>query len=313
MKTTLLTAACLLVLGTAFSVKANAQAPLEVSVAVSGSSKISLDEPLLLHYRVTNISDSRNITIGLGYYKNGWYDLNLTDANGQSVQVIPHDTQTEPRGFHYTGTHSLQPTKFEEDSIVVTRHLRLRHPGKYNLTVKAHLPYIDVTGTEGGGLARKLYTNIASSHETLAQTFTFPITVTELNSAQLEAKAREIAQTATTEKDQEKYCLLLDTLFTIPETQAISSWTTLTDNPSSMNVNIIAGKLSEVHSIKTIDLLIKMLDSPALTADQAAYLRQRVDESYNASNTTVKAHVKEVAAKRGLTMPEKVVTPMITD
>ena len=272
-----------------------------------------LGEPIILRYKITNVSDGQGVGIGLGTYKTRWCRLRLTDAEGNSAQVIPDSRPLSPRGLHSTGTFFLRPDGSEEDSLVVSRFFQILHPGKYTLAVHVQVPYVATTVTDEAYLTSDLESDIKANNKVLTDDFVFPITITATTPSLLKAKANALRQAATTEKDGLKYKALLDALFSMPEAQAGPSWKTLANNAVKANAELIADQLARLHSVTTVNLLIGMLNNPNLPPDQTSFIRAKIDESYNMGSASVKRHIKSVAASRGGMMPEKPIAPQVID
>ncbi len=312
-------AACLSAGGTSMNANAGPQtsAPLEARVSVNGNSTIVLGEPISLYYSITNISDDqgvgKGVGIGLGTNETQWYQLSLTDEAGRSAQIIPDERSLSPRGLHSTGTYFLSPNGHKEDHIAVTKFFQIMHPGKYNLVVQVHIPYAAGSVTKEASLTSDLESDIKSSNTTLVDRFVFPIMVTKADPARLEARANALREAATAERYGQKYRALLDALFSMPEAQAASSWKSLANNADRMDAELIADQLARIHSITTADLLVQMLDSTKLSADETSYIKTKINQNYNSGDVGLKAHIKSLAANRGIEMSDEVAIPQPSD
>jgi len=287
--------------------------PVKTQVSVDGSSTILLGEPLSLYYRLTNVSTDQGVGVGLGTNKTQWYDLNLTDASGKPAQIVSDERPLNPRGLHSTGTYFLPPNGYQEDHIVVTRFFRFLHSGKYILTVKSHVAYVTEVAMEEASLDSSLEQDIRSSGKTSTNEFIFPITVSEADPIRLGTRSRVLREAATAEKHGRKYRALLDALFSMPETQAAQEWEILASGAGRVDSEVIADELATVHSSKATTLLVQMLDNPNLTADEKFYIKTKINETYNSGDSQLRAHIKSIAASRGVKMPEHVAMPQVVD
>ena len=309
------TTVCLLAGNASMRAKANPRmpAPIDAQVSLASNPSIMLGEPIVLRYKIANATDSQGVGIGLGTYNTQWCRLSLTDAEGQSAQVIPDNRPLNPSGLHSTGTSFLRPDGSQEDQLVVTRFFRVLRPGKYTLNVHVQIPYVATTITEESSLNSDLESDIKANNKVLTDDFVFPLTITQAVPSRLEAKANSLRQVAMAEKGGRNYKVSLDALFSMPEAQAASSWKSLANNANEMDAELVADHLARIHSVTTVNLLVQMLDNPKLSPDQTSYIRAKIDESYNAGDVTVKGHIKALAASRGGTMPETVPIPQPSD
>lgn len=295
--------------------KANPQmpAPIQAQISLDGSPRIMLGEPIVLHYKIANVSDNQGVGIGLGTYKTQWCQLSLSSADGRSAQVIPDERPLNPPGLHSTGTYFLQPDGSEEDRLVVTRFFRILYPGRYTLAVHIRVPYVAEAVTEESALTSNLRSDIKANNKVLDDDFVFSLTVVKADPSVLKAKANSLMQSVTTEKDVQREKALLDALFSMPETQAASSWKSLANNADRMDAELIADQLARIHSITTADLLVQMLDSTKLSADETSYIKTKINQNYNSGDVGLKAHIKSLAANRGIEMSDEVAIPQPSD
>ena len=287
--------------------------PVSVSMSLDTPSTVTLGEPIILHYKVTNLDPNNKMGIQFGVYKNAWYTLGLIDQAGKPIDPVTDKRPAKPPGLYIPGDYLLDQAGSRYDAhegyAVITQSFVLVQPGKYLLTARVHLPYIAAPVSETVFSQER----VGKPTETLIQDFVIPITVSPTDATRLRQVSESLRQLIVSEKNDEKYKAVLAALFTIPEIQASSSWEALVNQADWTNREVIAEQLAKVHSIKTVDFLVHMLDNPALSYDEKSFIRTKIDESYNAGDGTVKGHIKALAASRGGTMPEKVVIPQAGD
>jgi len=56
-----------------------------------------------------------------------------------------------------------------------------------------------------------------------------------------------------------------------------------------------------------------MLDNPNITADEKSYIKTKINQTYNSGDSQLRAHIKSIAASRGIKMPEHVAMPQVVD
>jgi len=99
----------------------------------------------------------------------------------------------------------------------------------------------------------------------------------------------------------------------MPETQAARDWEILASGAGRMDSEVIADELSQVHSARATTLLVQMLDNPNITADEKSYIKTKINQTYNSGDSQLRAHIKSIAASRGIKMPEHVAMPQVVD
>ena len=113
--------------------------PMSVAVHLATPSTISLGEPIMLHYKLSNLSSDEKLVIQSGIYDTAWYTMGLKDQAGKLVHLIPDTRPLDPPGLH-AGDIGIYATSDQRDSwrdgyIVATKSFSVPRPGKYLLTV----------------------------------------------------------------------------------------------------------------------------------------------------------------------------------
>lgn len=288
------------------------QAPILIEVSSATPATVSLGEPIMLHYKMSNLSATEHLAVLSGVYNTGWYTLSLKNGSGAQVALVEDTRPLNPPGFH-AGDISVYATSDLRDSwqdgyIVASKSFSMPSAGKYVLTVHVHAPYALVAPTLRNPVLVK--SMIKADGSAFVQDFSFPLTVTAANPAVLQAKAKTLK--GLIEKEQSSTLLLpeMDELFSMPEAQAGSVWETMALEASPMNRDLIADKLGALHSSEAADILFKMIDNPA---SNSVFVSRRLSEIYNDGNPALREHVKSVAAQKGIQLPEQISIPLVID
>lgn len=283
---------------------------VNVNLSLDTPAVIEAGEPIVVRYKIVNMLEDQTIGVYTGMHKTAWYSLDLKDNSGIST-VIRNEQPPASGGLQPSETSTLRPQGYESGYIVASRFLSAPHPGKYVLTIHVAMRYASVDPTEHNSFVIKH--TVDASGASFTKDYTFPLTITQANPAQLTSRAEGLLQQIRKEQDNAKLTALYDALFSMPEAQAGPSWEALATKPPRMYEEKIANGLARIHSVKTVDLLVQMLENPSLPPDNAFYIKTKIDESYNAGDASVKEHIKALAASRGGTMPEKVSIPVPGD
>lgn len=302
---------CTLIFLSAASSRAD-QAPMAVEVNLATPATISLGEPIMLHYKISNLSPDEKLVVLIGIYNTRWYTLGLKDQAGNQVRLIPDTRPLNPRGFH-SGDVSIYATSGQGDSwrdryIVATRSFSVPHPGKYVLTMNVQAPYALVAPALEDPVQMKSL--IASAGTVLTQDFSFPLTVTAADPLVLQAKAKALKEAISKELNSTLLLPEMDELFSMPEAQAGPVWEDMAIHAKPMDSGLIANKLAGLHSNKGADILFKMMDNPATNND---FVSTRLSEIYNAGDAALREHIKSSAVQRGTQLPDKIDLPIVID
>ena len=283
---------------------------ISVEFSLDNSSKITLGEPLVLRYKITNVSADLSVASPVTVAKESWYSLDLKDANGISVAESKNLETRSLRGFHSENFTTFSPSSSDEDYLVVSQFFAIRHAGNYLLTVRVHALCTPIDDTEQNLL---IVTQAIKANGSLyTATYTFVINVSDLNSDRLQSMATSIVQKLSTETDGKKTKYLLNALFSMPEAYCLPQWQAVINKPG-MNAQLIATKLENIGSIQASNLLFQMLDNPSLSSDDSTFISEKLAEAYNSGDANLRSHLKNTMTQHGLNLPEKVTLPQIAD
>ena len=288
------------------------QIPMSVEATLATPATITLGEPIMLHYKMSNLSSDEHLAVLSGIYNTEWYTLSLKDARGIRVPLIPDTRPLDPPGAHAGDVATFAAAEnrdsWQDGYIVASKSFSPPRPGKYILTVHVHAFYTLVAPTLENPVLMKSMMN--SDGTVLIQDFDFPLTVTAANPVALQAKANALKEAI--DKEQRSTLLLpeMDELFSMPEAQASSVWEKMALQAGPMNRDLIADKLANLHSTKAADILFKMMANPQSNSE---FVSRRLSEIYNSGDPTFREHIKSVAAQKGIQLPEQVTVPVVID
>ena len=235
-----------------------------VEARLATPATVSLGEPIMLHYKLSNLSSNEKLVVLSGIYNTAWYTLGLKDQAGNPVRLIPDTRPLNPPGPH-AGDIGIYATRDGRDGwrdgyVVATKSFSVPRPGKYVLTMHVQAPYTLVPPTLENPVLMK--SQIISDGTVLIQDFRFPLTVTAFNPAALQAKANALKEAISKELNSPLLLPEIDELFSMPEAQAGPVWEEMALQAKPMERDLIADKLAGLHSNKGADILFEMMDNP---------------------------------------------------
>jgi len=279
---------------------------LDAKVSVLTKSAFVQGEPIILHYLISNTSDQK---LGLDWEGKEGYSLTLTDQTG-AMNVIQQKHPTKRGAYAELDPFMCSGGKYETYFAVPQRDINL-HPGRYTLIVHVRLPYAMAESNEENPLVIKK--QIKGSGNVFSRVFRFPLIVTAPNDGVLRARAASLLKSISTLPYGPEYIANMDALFSMPEVQAVAIWRELATHPNTMNASLIADRLGDVSSVKASDLLLKMLDNPALPPAASMLVSRKLAEVYNSGSAGVRSHLKNTMASRGSYLPDKIAVSQLTD
>ena len=284
---------------------------MECSLALVTDSRIVQGQPIILHYRLTNPSSNQGLGVHVGINKTEWYSLGLTDGAGRSASLIPDNRPRKPAGAHRGTFERLLPLASSSGYIVVSQFLAVQHPGRFVLKVHVATPYAaedaDMEDTA------HIMADIKKGRMVFTKNFAFPLTILPTNVLALQETANTLRQDFLKKSNADLHDADLEALFSMPEAIAAPVWAALADEAGGSDAIIIARRLSELRSIQASDVLIGMLENPALNRYSKTYITGCINNTYNNADRSLRDHIRAVAADRGITMPQKAEVPTTID
>lgn len=274
-------------------------------------SKMVQGQPILLHYTLTNPSSDQALGIHMGINKTEWYTLSLTDSAGHSALLIPDNRPQKAAGAHRGIFERLSPLASSSGYIVVSRFFAVQHPGSFVLKMHVAAPYAAEDAAVKS--TAQIMSDIKNGGTMFTKDFVFPLTVTPTNILALQETANALKHDFLRKPRSNLHDADLDALFAMPEAIAAPVWKALAGEASAWDTNTIARKLAELRSIRATDVLVSMLDNPAMSQYDKKYIEMCIDETYNNADTSLRNHIKSMAQSRGTTMPMKVTIPITID
>lgn len=200
------------------------------------SSSLSLGEPLILKYTVTN-TDISTVAVNVSDDPQGWLTMTLTDASGRSLPPVL-DSLLVSR--HPAAGVEIDPKSEYTGYIIVSQKFQPTQPGNYRLSLSAHLRY---SSEEGQTRTNKNYS--------------FPLTITEKDPQRLLATAEGLRQTVLKDKD---YRPAVKALFSMRDPSCLPVWQELATDPDldAFRAVEVIKELSRISSLPAIDILAKM-------------------------------------------------------
>lgn len=225
--------------------------PVHVAISVATSSEITLGEPIVLHYCITNDSDHELLYLR-GPYNTMWYTFTLADSAEQSASVVPDARPTKPGGAQLgVGPYGvLHANSTTQGYIVATRYAVPLHAGQYTLTVHVNMPYADYVGT-----LRDKASLSELTHECFVKFQILPA-----NPARMRSQSQSLANLALQSKDASDQSALIEALFTMPMPEALPAWKSLiaNQNASPRILEHAADQLVRLPFVETADILAAM-------------------------------------------------------
>jgi len=274
-----------------------ADGSIQADVSLASSKTISQGEPIVLKYKISNVSDAQ-IVMDIGTDGPTWLSQSLSDAAGYTIrghEAIDPNNANSHLGL-FNGGEIAAHGSFT-DYVVASQWFPALGPGKYTLTAHVHVPYENVT------------------HMMVEREFRFPLVVMPFDPKRVQSAAQALAvaaaQTPVTEAAKRK--MLVYALFSMPEAQASRSWRGITSGPASSAALLsdAVEDLGRLQSATATDILLEMLTNPAQAHD--AYLESSIAGAlagtYRDANAPLRQHIRALYASRGMPLADIVCVP----
>jgi hypothetical protein len=259
---------------------------------------VMLGEPIILHYDIV-VGGDGELWVYLGQEQSAWASLSLVDEAGQPAPERP-DPRKPQGGIQPTREARVAPGQTYRSSLIVTQWLTVPHVGRYELYVKARLPY--VLGERVDGFPRRLWH--MTTKTVFVQEQSFAITVTEPEEERLRQIAEGLRQDTMTRPKHEQRLAALRALLAMPEQYALASWRALASDPGFRRKEDLMRELAHVMSPAAADLLAQMWNpgyGPLLIISHASVL---LDNMYRAGDEALKRHIEGIHARYGKKVSE---------
>lgn len=285
--------------------EASTSGVLAAHVTLTTSHTLSLGEPIVLHYEVSNNSTAEQLSFEGGPHHQGWYRLSVTNATRKRITAAmlkPSLDELNPQGLHQSPEISLLPGGSIEGDIVATQVLAITQPGDYVLTLRVPITYY----LEPIGAWYPKGRPADQVPMTFTRNFDFPLKVTPADPKRLQATAETLSRELQDVKYAGQSKALLAALSSLPEAVALPSWQALVLDPAispavlSKAVELLGG----LRSPGAADLLGQALfdRAPSVGADEdgvRASARKAVAEMYNLGDDQMKQRLEQVYAQHG--------------
>ena len=281
---------------------------LTVRITPTSQNQISLGEPFVVHYRFDNADPTAQVTFHAGPDNDQWYTLTLRGQGGL-VSQAPKLPQKKQEGLSLSPERSIRTGDHLSGDFVATRGLVVPAPGRYTLTVHVDTPYF--VEPQRGGMR---YTTPGTSDPPsgmLTQDFDFPLVVTPIDPAKLQRTAERLKRAILDPVNAASSRSLVEQLFSLPEAQALPSWKALIAAPTSYSsvLEETVNQLSRLRTDTAADLLVQMQHRPGNASGYTPRVDGALAEMYNTGSSTLRKHIKALAASQGAELSEKLTSP----
>ncbi len=268
------------------SASADAPQPALLQIAPT-SSKISLGEPLILKYKITN-PESRRVSVSLDPDERRWLSMKMFDASGHSVPALP----APPPSLRHrpTAGAGLDPNGHQENYVVVSQVFQPTQPGQYRLDLSTHLTYSWEDGDE------------ADERSTDNQHCTFVVTVTAKDPERLHSVAEGFRQTALHEVSASKYQTAIKALFSMHDPECLPVWREIADDPAldPWRATDVMHQLAKASSTTASDILAEMQPiAPERWARTGTSPLDTLAGMRMTANPQVKQHIDQLFTEAG--------------
>ena len=275
-----------------------ATGPINLTVALTGSSTISIGEPILLKYVVNNTGGQKANVFTEDVKQNPLITERFTDAAGK--MLVPSVNPIPPRrivngfivssGLNLTDLEGNTSTSWE---AVANAYVTFPRPGRYVLRVHVDNPYIIGDDDQG-------------PRQILTGDYVFPLNVVAARPAYLRATAERLRLRVLPTLDVKARAMLIKALFSMPEDAASASWQALVEDPKmdGSSLRQIGTALARIHTSRAADILAKMVwesTQPRDVLDEASP-SQHLYEMYDTGDAALRKHIEDLHKDHGVGM-----------
>lgn len=223
------------------------------------SDTIVLGEPVTLTYKIVN-NTGTTVDTFMGRDKREWLALDLTGTPRKTMPERVKQDNSVHGGLYGSGV-SVSPNSTVSGKAIVNQQFRISQPGTYQLAVHVRLPYN--VGQPPTGIQR--ITGTADDYENVyTNEYLFSLVVMPPDAARLRATAQGL-QESIAEKGIAERIAVIESLFSMPEAEALPSWQALARDPKldSLSLRTVAKQLARLNTMRSVELLADMIENPA--------------------------------------------------
>jgi len=266
---------------------ASADAPQPGSLQFAFTSNtVSLGEPLVLKYRITN-SESRGVKVYMGKDERGWLSMSLKDASGHPMQAIP-DPEAIRSGIHSSGV-TLDQNGYHVGYVVVSQKFQPTQIGQYRLNLTSHLTYLWADGSD------ERYTE--------DQNYSLPVTVTARDPQRLHTVAEGLRWAVLNDKDVSQYRSAIKALLSMRGPECLSVWRELATDPNldAFRAADVIHELANVQSVSASDILAAMQPiAPERWSQMGTAPLDVLQWMWHPATPAVKQHINQLLKEAGV-------------
>ena len=283
---------------------------VSIQMSLLSSSQFSLGEPIVLRYRLTNVSH-QDVTAYVGPDAPGpasingemrWLKIKITDTNGNEVPALPNPDVVQHSGLQFTGCR-VQAGQSQQGYVVLSKSYVFSHPGYYSLVVVAQIPFDSGETPTENAPGQELPFEAPPAY-LASQRFSCSLRVMPKDLQKLQALAGNLRGGVTSEPDVAKTTMLIESLFSLPEEQAWPEWQTLASDPtlSQFTQVTVIQQLRRINTLKATDILAQALwaSSTGTSAAAKANINGALQSMYLGGDTKVKRHVRSLYVAHGV-------------
>jgi len=200
------------------------------------SNIISMGEPLILKYKVTN-TDPKRVTVNVDDDQRGWLTMTLIDASGHPLQAMP---DSPPASRHPAAGIEIDPNSQYTGYVIASQKFQPTHAGIYRLNLSAHLTYSSDEGQSVFG-----------------QDFSFLVTVPAKDPQRLHVAAENLRQIVL---HGNEYRWAVKALFSMHDPDCFPVWRELATDPmlTAFRATDVIHELVNIGSLNAGNLLAEM-------------------------------------------------------
>ena len=248
-------------------------APLSAELSLA-SNKITLGEPVVLRYKLTNTSNVP-VHVVLGKELTHWLAVSVIYSASRPAAAVPGNRLPPVLGGISTGTYrNLAVGASEEGDLIVTGLIAVPAPGRYSVVVRAKVPY---RAGEAG---------VWSSD------WSAPLAVGLKNLIKLRRVAEALRKQAKQEKEGRQIYTAVESLFSMPAQAALPVWRALVNEPalSAPARSMAMAQLMRIGSTTAADVLAEVIMNPELSQEERNAATHAHVEIYRAGDPRLREY-----------------------